>query len=97
MIPVQIKVKEEKYLHVKWDDESQTEIQLAHLRRFCPCAKCTSQVEAHPHDYIKVYTHEQLIINSINMVGNYAVAIKWADNHSSGIYEFGYLKKISDL
>ena len=97
MIPIQIKVKEKKYLYVRWDDDSQTEIQLAHLRRFCPCAICTSQEEAHHHDYIKVYTPEQLIVNSINIVGSYAVAIKWADNHNTGIYDFGYLKKISDL
>lgn len=97
MTPVQIKVKEKNIFYVRWNDDSETEIQLANLRRFCPCAICTSQEETHHHDYIKVYTPEQLAVNGINMVGNYAVAIKWADNHNTGIYEFGYLKKISDL
>ena len=73
------------------------EIQLAHLRRFWPCAICTSEEEAHHHDYIKVFTTEQLTVNSINIVGNYAVAVVWADNHSTGIYDFSYLGKISDL
>ncbi|MBA4405748.1 hypothetical protein C0389_00580 [bacterium] len=97
MIPIQLKVKENNIFYIKWNDDSETEIQLANLRRFCPCAICTSQEETHYHDYIKVYTPEQLAVNSINIVGNYAVAIKWADNHNTGIYEFGYLKKISDL
>ncbi|MBA4323142.1 MAG: hypothetical protein C0408_10035 [Odoribacter sp.] len=96
MVPTQIKVNE-KIFYVKWNDDSETEIQLANLRRFCPCAICTSQEEAHHHDYIKVFTPEQLMINSVNMVGNYAVAVRWADNHNTGIYEFSYLKRISDL
>ena len=96
MIPVEIRVKE-KYLQINWDDNSKTTIQLANLRRFCPCAICTSQEESHEHDYIKVYSGEQIVLKSINIVGNYAVGVKWADNHNTGIYEFGYLKKISDL
>ena len=97
MIPVQIKVKENKYLFVKWNDDSENEIQLSHLRRYCPCAICTSEKDAHHHDYIKVFTAEQLTINSINIVGKYGVKVIWADNHDTGIYEFNYFKKISDL
>jgi DUF971 family protein len=96
MIPIEIKVKE-KYLQIKWDDDSETTIQLANLRRFCPCAICTSQEESHHHDYIKVLSDEQIALKSINIVGNYAVGVRWADNHNTGIYDFNYLKKISDL
>lgn len=97
MIPAQIKVKDDKYLFIKWDDDSQTEIPLDHLRRFCPCAICTSEDEEHHHDYIKVYTPQQLTVTSVNLVGKYAIAIKWADNHNTGIYEFSYINKISSL
>jgi DUF971 family protein len=96
MTPVEIKVKD-KYLHIGWDDNSETNIQLAILRRFCPCAICTSQEDTHHHDYIKVFSDEQIIIKSINVVGNYAIGVMWADNHNTGIYDFNYLKKISDL
>lgn len=96
MVPVEIKVKE-KYLQIKWDDNSETTIQLANLRRFCPCAICTSQEDTHKHDYIKVFSDEQIVLKSINIVGNYAVGVRWADNHNTGIYDFNYLKKISDL
>jgi DUF971 family protein len=96
MVPVEIKVKE-KYLQIKWDDNSETTIPLANLRRFCPCAICTSQEDTHQHDYIKVYSDEQIVLKSINIVGNYAVGVRWADNHNTGIYDFSYLKKISDL
>jgi len=95
MAPVQIKVKDGNYLHTIWDNGTETETKLSDLRRFCPCAICTSEDESHHHDYIKVFTPEQLTIKSINIVGNYAVAIKWADNHNTGIYEFSYLIKIS--
>ncbi|MCX6168038.1 MAG: DUF971 domain-containing protein [Ignavibacteriales bacterium] len=96
MIPLEVKVKE-KYLQIKWDDSSETTISLTNLRRFCPCAICTSQDESHHHDYIKVYSDEQITLKSINIVGNYAVGVRWADNHNTGIYDFNYLKKISDL
>ena len=96
MIPVEIKVQE-KYLQIKWDDNSETKISLADLRRFCPCAICTSQEDSHHHDYIKVFSDAQIVLKSINIVGNYAVGVSWADNHNTGIYDFNYLKKISDL
>ena len=89
-----IKIKDNNILYIKWDDDSTSEIELAHLRRFCPCAICTSE-ETHHHDYIKVYTAEQSIIKSINTVGSYAIGVVWGDNHNTGIYDFEYLKKIS--
>lgn len=82
-------------MFVKWSDDTETEIQLSHLRRFCPCAICASQEENHHHDSIKVFTNEQLKIIDIKIVGNYAVSVHWGDKHNTGIYDFNYLKKIS--
>lgn len=97
MIPVQIKVDEKKCLYVKWDDNSESEIKLSHLRRFCPCAICASLEENHHHDSIKVFSDEQLNIIDLKIVGNYAVSVGWGDNHNTGIYDFNYLKRISEL
>ena len=97
MTPVQIKVNRDNSLYVKWNDDSESEIQLSHLRRYCPCAICASLEENHDHDSIKVYNEAQLKIDEIKVVGNYAVAIIWGDNHNTGIYDFSYLKKISEI
>ena len=96
MFPSEIKVKEKTYLHIAWNDGTDTKIKLANLRINCPCAVCTTERESQNSTYIPIYSGEQLIINKIELVGNYAVGIAWKDGHNTGIYDFNFLKKISD-
>jgi len=96
MFPSEIKVKEKKYLFIKWNDGSETQIKLANLRMNCPCAVCTTERENQSSKYIPIYSDLQLKIRNIEVVGSYALGITWADNHNTGIYDFSYLKKISD-
>lgn len=95
MIPVLIKVLERKYLFLKWDDDSESKIELSLLRRFCPCAICTTEQETHRHDYIKVFSEQQLTVSNIQTAGNYAINVVWADGHNTGFYDFNYLNKLS--
>jgi DUF971 family protein len=96
MIPTQIKVVYNNLL-IKWNDNSKSEIKLANLRRNCPCSVCAAERDMQGDKYIPLYTEDQLKIKSISAVGNYAVGIVWADDHNTGIYDFGFLKKISYL
>lgn len=88
MIPLQIKVRENKTQFIKWDDNTESIIKLANLRRNCPCALCASEREQQGSRYIPIYSNEQLTIKKIRIVGNYAIGIEWADDHDAGIYEF---------
>ncbi|MEK6553110.1 MAG: DUF971 domain-containing protein [Bacteroidota bacterium] len=97
MIPVQIKIKEKNYLFIKWNDDTETSIKLANLRKNCTCAFCVSEKDNNGSKYIPIYSNEQLFIKDIQMIGSYAIGIVWADKHNTGIYDFNYLKKISDL
>jgi DUF971 family protein len=45
--------------------------------------------------YIPIYSEQQLTVKSIHPVGSYAIGITWGDDHSTGIYDFGYLKQLS--
>ena len=83
-------------LFIKWDDGSENMIKLANLRRNCPCALCASEREVQSSSYIPIYLDEQLTINNIELIGNYAVGIGWKDNHNTGIYNFEQLKKLSE-
>ena len=96
MIQVQIKIKEKNFLYIKWNDDTETSIKLANLRKNCPCAVCVSEKDNNSK-YIPIYSIEQLSIKDIQMIGSYAIGIVWADKHNTGIYDFNYLKKISDL
>ena len=94
MIPVQIKVAG-KLLNIKWNDNSESHIKLADLRRNCPCAVCAAERAEQSDSYVPIYSDEQLSVKKIEVVGNYAIGISWKDEHNTGIYIFDQLKKLS--
>ncbi len=96
MIPVQIKITDKKNLKINWDDDSESLIEIKKLRRFCPCATCVSEREEQGKYYIPLISEEQTIIKNIEQVGNYAIGITWKDGHNTGIYEYGFLRKLSE-
>lgn len=96
MRPVQVKVVDKKKLFIKWDDETESEISLEKLRKFCPCATCLTEREKQSKTYIPILTENQVKITNINQVGSYAIGITWKDGHNTGIYEFPFLKNLAD-
>ncbi|MFZ0454708.1 MAG: DUF971 domain-containing protein [Ignavibacteriaceae bacterium] len=97
MVPVQIKIAEKKNLKIKWDDDSESLIEIKKLRRFCPCATCASEREEQGKYYIPLISEDQTSIKNIEQVGNYAIGITWKDGHNTGIYEYGFLRKLSEV
>ncbi len=93
--PVKINLKDDKSLFIKWDDESETDISLTLLRRLCPCATCKTERELEGKNYFPIFNQSQVTIKSVNSVGSYAITISWKDGHSTGIYEYPYLRMLS--
>lgn len=96
MIPKKIKLVDNDFLYIKWDDDSEQKIKLANLRYNCPCALCENEKLERSSKYIPIYSDEQIQIKEIKLIGNYAVNIVWKDNHDTGIYDFDYLKRFLD-
>lgn len=96
MHPVKIQVVEKKDLVIKWDDDSEDKIRLNLLRKNCPCATCLAEREKQSKMYIPIFTENQITVKSIAQVGKYAIQITWNDGHSTGIYEFTFLKNFSE-
>ena len=96
MHPTRIIVQERTKLLLKWDDNSESSITLEKLRKFCPCATCMTERENRSKSYIPLFYSGQIKISKINKVGNYAISILWEDGHSTGIYEFTFLKNLSE-
>jgi len=96
MIQTSIKVRDKKYLVIRWDDNSETNIKLPNLRWNCPCAECSTERIQKGSSYIPIYSFEQVTITNIRTIGNYAIGISWQDGHAIGIYDFNYLKLISN-
>ncbi|MHB8580531.1 MAG: gamma-butyrobetaine hydroxylase-like domain-containing protein [Ignavibacteriaceae bacterium] len=43
-----------------------------------------------------MFSERQSTISSIKEIGNYAISISWKDGHNTGIYEFPFLKNLSE-
>lgn len=97
LLPKQIKLTETKdSISIRWNDNSNQTILLSKLRRFCPCAVCLTERENQSPTFIPIFSGNQVKINSIKLVGNYAIQIIWEDGHNTGIYEFPFLKSLSE-
>jgi DUF971 family protein len=72
-----------------WDDGHVSPFPLDYLRSWCPCATC--QGHAAEARYLDLQDQELVHIDG---VGNYALALNWADGHNSGIYSFRLLRHL---
>jgi DUF971 family protein len=104
--PVDLRIDRRDGLYVKWADGHSSHYALAFLRKHCPCAACRSEsagppaAPSPPSGTIPLTVLPPNIAHAAEftdarLVGNYALQITWADGHSTGIYEFRYLRAIS--
>ena len=96
MKPVLIKIIKKETLFIKWDDGVESSINVQTLRRFCPCATCSSNRDEQSKSFIPLYYSDQLEITKLSEVGNYAISVYWKDGHSTGIYEFTFLRSLAN-
>ena len=100
--PVDLHLDRREGLKVQWADGQVSQYPLAYLRKRCPCASCRTEREA--KQQTQGHTLSLTILpTSIDraaefadakLVGNYAIQITWADGHTTGIYDFRYLRII---
>ena len=95
MQPIKIKVIDNKSLLISWENNEETIISLKLLRSLCPCATCRSEREARSKTYIPLLLSNQIEVAAIEVVGNYAIKIRWEDGHSTGIYEFSFIMNLA--
>ena len=82
-----------------WRDGIATTIKLESFRKECPCAVCKGEtiagkVVAFPS--MQMFTPGMNELKELTQVGNYAVTATWGDGHDTGIYNWDYLRAISD-
>ena len=86
--PITIKkIESGKSLFIKFDDNSEFKISAELLRVECPSA----DVQNHGGPKIIVKNKNNVLINSIEKIGNYAIRIIFSDDHSSGIFSWDLL------
>jgi DUF971 family protein len=101
MEPTKIAVSRKRgVLELEWDDGHHSEMPLAGLRAACPCAECrgghanmgapgSPEMLMLPLNPIQ---SDQL--ESLEVVGNYALQLIWGDGHAYGIYSWELLRQL---
>jgi DUF971 family protein len=86
-------------LALSFADGFEAYLPLPLLRRACPCAGCQGEPDAlgrvvRPVVELGPRAFELL---KFELVGGYALQLFWGDGHSTGIYSYTYLQKLSGL
>ena len=92
MKPVPVKVKAPhgaRVMQIEWSDGHLGVYPHEVLRGLCPCATCQGH-----SGQIRFKPGGDLDLRELTPVGNYALGLKWGDGHSSGIYDFSYLRTL---
>lgn len=97
MKPQKLQIIDKKELFIKWDDGSESTIDLKVLRDECPCASCKGETilfKTIRPPSLAIKNANMYEITKIELVGGYGVQVKWKDGHGTGIYTWDYLKTL---
>ncbi len=86
-------------LRIRWNDGRACVYPLSNLREACPCAECRGGHErmgsAYDPEHILALTPKRSYgVQSVELVGNYALQFVWDDAHDAGIYTWDYLYRL---
>jgi DUF971 family protein len=103
--PVEIRRISDSGVRISWSDGLIQELSSDILRRNCPCAGCRDARGDDTHAkpltgkkrslaIVQNTLEQELSLVEIWAVGQYAIGLRWADGHDSGIYTFDYLRTL---
>ncbi|WP_406696074.1 DUF971 domain-containing protein [Singulisphaera sp. Ch08] len=87
-------LQSEQILELTWENQAAVRVPYKHLRGECPCASCRNE-----------WTGERILdpstirpdlkLEGMEPIGNYAIRLGWNDGHSSGLYTWETLERLS--
>ena len=93
--PVQIVEESDSEISIKWSDDVETRYTALTLRSSCPCAGCINEWTGEKMlDESKI--PRDISFEHTSIVGRYALNFHFSDGHDTGIFSFGFLRKLSD-
>ena len=78
---------DKEFLEIVWVDNKKSQYNYRFLRLNCPCASCVDELSGQRLIEDSQIAPDIKPIES-QYIGNYAIKIKWSDNHYTGIYSF---------
>ena len=97
--PTKLDLKKDKGLTVQWPDGTTSYYSIAYLRRMSPSAEARelrSQLKKNPLTVLpsSAVSKGPLVAVDAELIGNYAIKIRFSDGHETGIYSWEYLREI---
>ena len=97
--PLHLDLKRDQGLRVEWDDGAESFFPLRLLRRLSPSAEqqaLREELEANPLAVLPMSARErgELTAEDAELIGNYAIRIRFSDGHQTGIFSWKYLRSI---
>ncbi|MEM6391340.1 MAG: DUF971 domain-containing protein [Planctomycetota bacterium] len=96
--PVHLDLKRDRALTVRWSDGRVSVYPVLYLRRHSPSAEARQEREALEAGPLAVLKDRggaaSLRAESMELVGNYALRVRFSDGHDTGLYTWGYLREI---
>jgi DUF971 family protein len=85
---------------IEWAGGGTSRMRLAFLRQQCPCATCSEKRDQEAAEAgLHVLTDSDLgttdAVTGVEPVGRYAIRIRWADGHDTGIYTYDTLRRLA--
>lgn len=87
-------LREQGVLRITWAD-TQADFPLAFLRRQCECAHCVNEWTGE-QILDPASVPDDIVIQKMDLVGNYAVRLEWSDGHNSGLYTWKRLRELAE-
>ena len=90
--PVEIRRVDDREIHVTWSDRHLSVFPNKMLRERCPCAGCVHELTGQRLLDPRA-VREDIRADAIELVGRYAIRVRWSDGHGTGIYTFQRLRE----
>lgn len=101
--PTRLDLKKDRGLTIEWADGTTSYYSIAYLRRMSPSAEAKALREEMERNPLTVLPSSAagagggsgpLTAEGAELVGNYALRIRFSDGHETGIYSWQYLREI---
>lgn len=79
-------------LRIEWQDGHETVFRAVELRRLCPCARCIDEITGRAL-LDPATVPEDLTQTDVQLVGRYAISVRFSDGHDTGIYPYPMLRE----
>ncbi len=95
--PAHLELQRDRGLTVEWADGAKSFYPVEYLRRMSPSADARAvreELARNPLAVVPAGGGEPLAAVDAELVGNYAVRIRFSDGHDTGLFSWTYLREI---